>query len=66
MQQADLSAPVRRILVCGRGLAAEMTLAALARQLPADIAILRVGAADQTADDLFYGSVTAPSAYAFN
>lgn len=66
MQGSETSAPVGRILVCGSGLAAEMTVAALAAQLPAHVAIVRVNAGNQRASDLFYGSVTAPSAYAFN
>lgn len=66
MQGFETSAPVGRILVCGSGLAAEMTVAALAAQLPAHVALLRVDAGDQRGSDLFYGSVTAPSAYAFN
>lgn len=66
MQGFETSAPVGRILVCGSGLAADMTVAALAAQLPAHVAILRVDAGDQRGSDLFYGSVTAPSAYAFN
>lgn len=66
MQGFESSAPVGRILVCGSGLAAEMTVAALAAQLPSHVAILRVDAGDQHRSDLFYGSVTAPSAYGFN
>ena len=66
MQGSERSAPVGRILVCGSGLAAEMALAALVAQVPPQIAIVRVDAGDQRAGDLFYGSVTAPSAYAFN
>ncbi|WP_235530464.1 tryptophan 7-halogenase [Sphingomonas sp. Leaf62] len=62
----ETSAKVGRIMVCGSGLAAEMTVATLAAQLPPQVAIVRVDAGDQRASDLFYGSVTAPSAYAFN
>lgn len=59
-------APVGRILVCGDGLAARMALAALARQLPPTTAILWTRSGDQQGSDLFYGTVTGPSAYAFN
>ncbi|MFD1035054.1 tryptophan 7-halogenase [Sphingomonas hankookensis] len=57
---------VRRILVCGDGLAAQMALTALARQVAPDTAILWVRAGDQRDGDLLYGSVTGPSAYGFN
>ncbi|MEH3038715.1 MAG: tryptophan 7-halogenase [Sphingomonas paucimobilis] len=57
---------VGRILLCGDGLAARMTLAALARHVPPSIAILWARAGDQQGSDLFYGNVTGPSAYAFN
>ncbi len=66
MQGVETSAVVGSILVCGSGLAAEMTVATLAAQLPPHVAIVRVDAGDQQASDLFYGSVTAASAYAFN
>ncbi|MEN2748370.1 tryptophan 7-halogenase [Sphingomonas sp. T9W2] len=66
MQGFETSVSVGRILVCGSGLATEMTVAALAAHLPPHVAILRVDAGDQRGSDLFYGSVTAPSAYAFN
>jgi tryptophan 7-halogenase len=58
--------PVERIAVCGAGLAAQMTVAALARQLPPSIRIVWVNGADSRDADLFFGGVTAPSAYAFN
>ncbi|KQM57200.1 MULTISPECIES: tryptophan 7-halogenase [unclassified Sphingomonas] len=59
-------AAIERILVCGDGLAARMTLAALARQLPPSVAILWARAGGQGESDLFYGNVTGPSGYAFN
>lgn len=62
----DSGLAIGRILVCGGGLAAEMTVAALAAQLPASTAILRVAGGDQLPGDRFYGSVTSPSAHEFN
>lgn len=59
-------APIEHIAICGGGLAAHMTAAALSRQLPPTIRITLVTVADIAATDLFYGNVTAPSAYAFN
>ncbi len=59
-------APLARILICGDGLAADMTTAALARQLGSQVAIVRVGGGDAGDGDLCYGTVTAPSAEAFN
>ena len=58
--------PVERIVVCGSGLAAHLTAVALARQLPPTIRITWVNGADSRDADLFFGGVTAPSAYAFN
>jgi tryptophan halogenase len=58
--------PVQRIIVCGSGLAAHLTAVALARQLPPTIRIVWVNGADSRDTDLFFGGVTAPSAYAFN
>lgn len=66
MVGVEAPAPVGRILVCGDGLAARMTLAVLARQLPPTTAILWARGARQDDSDLFYGNVTGPSAYAFN
>lgn len=53
------------IAVCGAGLAAQMTAAALAHQLAgsARVTVIEDGGAEH---DVFYGSTTAPSAYAFN
>jgi tryptophan halogenase len=59
-------APVAHVAVCGSGLAAEMTTATLSHQLPPSIRITRVDTGDPAACDLFYGSVSSPSAYAFN
>ncbi len=54
------------IAICGAGLAGYMTAAALSRHLPATTQITLVVVDDRPAADIFYGSVTAPSAYAFN
>ncbi|HEY6125766.1 MAG TPA: tryptophan 7-halogenase [Steroidobacteraceae bacterium] len=57
---------MQRIIVCGNGLAAHLTAVALARQLPPTIRITWVNGADSRDADLFFGGITAPSAYAFN
>jgi tryptophan 7-halogenase len=57
---------LERIVVCGSGLAAHLAAVALARQLPPTIRITWVNGADARDADLFFGGVTAPSAYAFN
>src|SRR5687768_5462838 len=61
-----MNASLQHIAVCGGGLAAHMTAATLARQLPASIEITLVSAEVSPASDLFYGSLAPPSAYAFN
>jgi tryptophan halogenase len=58
--------PVERIVVCGSGLAAHLTTAALARQLPPTLRFAWVNGAGSRDADLFFGGVTPPSAYAFN
>ncbi|MHA6719346.1 tryptophan 7-halogenase [Sphingomonas sp. RS6] len=58
--------PIGHIIICGHGLAARMTAATLARQLAPAIRITLVLIERDAASDLFYGTVTAPSAYAFN
>jgi tryptophan halogenase len=57
---------VERIVVCGSGLAAHLAAVALAHQLPPTIRITWVNGTDSRDADLFFGGVTAPSAYAFN
>jgi tryptophan halogenase len=66
MAVGDPAAPMRRILVCGDGLAAQMVLTTLARQMAGGTVIQWMRAGDQCDSDLFYGSVTGPSAYGFN
>jgi tryptophan halogenase len=58
--------PVEHILICGGGLAAHMTAAALSHQLPPSIRITLVETSEASGTDLFYGSVSSPTAYAFN
>lgn len=55
--------PLRRILVCGSGLAAIMTVAALCRQAPARFEIVWLRPSASEPSDAFYGGVTTPSAY---
>lgn len=62
----EQGAPLRHIAICGSGLAARCTAAALANRLPSSIQITLVELRDQGASDLFYGNVTGPSAYEFN
>jgi tryptophan halogenase len=61
-----MNAPVRHIAICGGGLAAHMTAAALARQLPESIQISLVGGEVVPASDLMYGTLAPPTAYTFN
>lgn len=64
-----MSAPgkkIARIAVCGGGLAAHLAIAALARQLPRSIRLTWVKSRDARDADLFYGSLSAPTAYSFN
>ena len=60
------AAPIEHIAIFGTGLAAQMTAAALSHQLPPSIRLTLVNIGDTSATDLFYGSVSSPTAYAFN
>lgn len=64
--ETSASMPVSRIAICGSGLALRMTAAALARHLPPSIQLVCVNLEDAPAEDVFLGSVTAPTAYSFN
>lgn len=66
MQIETANAAVERIVICGSGLAAHLTVAALATQLPAAIQLTWVDVPSSSESDLFYGSLTAPTAYTFN
>jgi tryptophan halogenase len=57
---------VKKIVVCGNGLAAQMTVCALARQLPDQIQLtwLRIAGSEQS--DIFYGNTAPPATYEFN
>ena len=57
---------VKRIVICGGGLAGRLTAAMLTKQLGATAQITLVDCDDASGSDLFYGSVTSPTAYAFN
>lgn len=60
------AAPIDHIVICGTGLAAHMTAAALSAQLPPAIRITLANIGETSDTDLFYGNVSAPSAYSFN
>ena len=58
---------ISHVMVCGGGLAAWMTVATLARQLPDTVRItLAEIDSDHRCTDLFYGTVSGPASYAFN
>ena len=59
------AAPVRHIVICGSGLAAWMTAATMSKNLPAAIQITVLETTNSDSADIFYGSVTNPSAYKF-
>ncbi|HTN41904.1 MAG TPA: tryptophan 7-halogenase [Asticcacaulis sp.] len=56
----------QHIVIYGDGLAAQMTVAALATQAPPQIKITWIGSGNAAPEDVFYGGVTTPSAYDFN
>jgi len=57
---------LRHVVVCGAGLAGQLTAAALAKQLPKHIQVTWLKASGTDTRDFLYGSVTAPMAYDFN
>ena len=59
-------APIKSIIICGTGIAAWMTAAALSKNLPSTIKVTVLETPDSDAADIFYGSVTHPTAYKFN
>ena len=59
------AAPVRHIVICGSGLAAWMTAATVSKNLPAAIQVTVLETTNSDSADIFYGSVTNPSAYKF-
>ena len=66
MNATTTDAPIAHIAICGTGLAAEMTAAALSHQLPPTIRITLANVGNAADTDLFYGNVASPTAYAFN
>ncbi|MGZ3306406.1 MAG: tryptophan 7-halogenase [Asticcacaulis sp.] len=69
MQQEILNpsaACVKHILICGTGLAAQMAVAAIARQVPAYMQITWLRAEGTQAHDVLYGGIATPAAYDFN
>jgi tryptophan halogenase len=66
MSTTDSNTPVFHIAICGAGLAAYMTAAALSRHLPPDCRLTLIITDENPAADILYGSVTSPSAYNFN
>ena len=65
-EETVTAATLSRIAIVGSGLALRMTAATLARHLPPSIQTLGVNCEDAPTSDLFLGSITAPTAYAFN
>lgn len=57
--------PLERIVICGGGLAGALTTAVLAHQLPPSLQIVWIETRATDAD-VFYGNLTAPTAYTFN
>ena len=59
-------AAISHIAIVGDGLAAHMTAATLAAQLPEEIRLTLVRTGQQSAADILYGTVAGPAAYSFN
>lgn len=59
------SDPITNIVICGAGLASWMTAAALSKNLPSAIKVTVLETPNSDAADIFYGSITSPSAYKF-
>lgn len=57
---------IKRIVIAGNGLAANMTALALQQQLPPDIAVILVSSAKHADFDCLYGSTSAPNLYPFH
>ncbi|MCR6660540.1 MAG: tryptophan 7-halogenase [Asticcacaulis sp.] len=66
MSRTDHDTPAFHIAICGGGLAAYMTAAALSRHLPPDYRLTLIITDENPPADIFYGSVTSPTAYNFN
>jgi tryptophan halogenase len=62
----DNNTPAFHIAICGAGLAAYLTAAALSRHLPPDYRLTLIITDENPRADIFYGSVTSPTAYNFN
>lgn len=60
------SEPVKTVALCGSGLALWMSAAALSRNLPDSVKITIVETGQNPVDDMFYGQVLPPQAYAFH
>lgn len=58
--------PINSILVCGHGLAGQMTLTALSHNLPDNIQIIYLNLKDTQSFDQLYGSSLRPTAYNFH
>jgi hypothetical protein len=65
-QRTGGATPIDHIVICGAGLAAEMTACALSLQLPPSTRITLANIGVTSDADLFYGGVSAPTAYSFN
>jgi len=58
--------PLKHIVVCGAGLAAQMTVAALSQQAPSRMRVTWLKIAGTGTKDVLYGGVATPTAYDFN